>query len=130
MWWMLHRRTASASSAPKSSEVVDQPVRRVVPEGTRIRVEVINTTTIRGLGRKATLYLRDAGFDVVRFTGEGPARDSTLVLDRTGHTDWAEMASSALGSARTEARPDTSRYVDLTVLLGADWRPPPKTLYP
>lgn len=129
VWWVMHR-PASPAATRVSEDVGDTPVRRVVPEGTRIRVEVLNTTTIRGLGRKATLYLRDAGFDVVRFAGEGPSRDTSVVIDRTNHPEWARLASEALGGAPIQTRPDSSRYVDITVLLGTSWRPPAKTLYP
>jgi hypothetical protein len=106
------------------------PVPRVVPAGTRIRIEVINTTTVRGQARRVTLYLRDAGFDVVKFAGEGPALDSTVVIDRTGHPEWAALASKALGGAPIESRPDSSRYVDLTVLVGRIVRTPPEAFYP
>lgn len=100
-------------------------------QGERIRVEVLNATTTRGLARRATFALRDAGFDVVRFgTDDGGPRDSTLVLDRSGRREWAERVARALGGARVEARPDSSRYLDVTVLLGADWRPPAKPFYP
>lgn len=103
---------------------------RVVPEGTRIRVEVLNASEVRGLARRATQVLRDAGFDVVRYTGDATRRDSTLVIDRTGHPEWARWASRALGGAATEVRPDSGRYVDLTVLLGARWQPPPQPFNP
>ena len=128
-WWALNRRPA-ATTTSRTSDFTETTIRRVVPEGTRIRVEVINTTMQRGLGRRATFYLRDAGFDVVRFAGEGPARDSSLVIDRTDHPEWARLASQAMGGARIESRPDSSRYVDITVLLGSSWRTPPKTFYP
>ena len=105
-------------------------VKRVVPAGTRIRVEVLNTTDTKGEARRVTLYLRDAGFDVVRFAGEGPARDSTLVLDRSGHAEWAKLVSEALGGAAVEARPDTSRYVDITVLVGRVVRTPTEAFHP
>src|SRR5258708_13617568 len=55
------------------------------PAGVRIRVQVVNTTRTRGLGRRATQLLRDRGFDVVEVGTAGPARDTTLVLDRSGH---------------------------------------------
>lgn len=105
---------------------------RVVPDSVRIKVEVLNATTTRGLGRLATAWLRDKGFDVVG-TGTAPTAersDSTLVLDRSGHADWARLAAEAMGGARVEARPDSLRYVDLTVLIGRSWRPPPQSLYP
>lgn len=100
------------------------------PEGTRIRVEVLNTTKVRGLARRATMHLRDRGFDVVGMGTTQPARDSTLVLDRSNHPEWARLVAQALGAARVESRPDTSRYLDVTVLLGDAWRPPPEPFYP
>lgn len=102
----------------------------LVPDGVRIKVEVLNAAGERGLARRATFALRDAGFDVVRFGTDPAPRDSTLVLSRSGHDDWARLVARALGGARVEARPDTSRYLDVTVLLGADWRPPTKPFHP
>ncbi len=100
------------------------------PPRDRVRVEVLNATTTRGLARRATLFLRDAGFDVVRFTNDTVTRDSTLVLDRSGHPDRARQVAKALGGARVESRPDSARFLDVTVLLGADWAPPAKPFYP
>jgi hypothetical protein len=101
------------------------------PAGTRIRVQVVNTTKTRGLARRATRLLRDRGFDVVELGTGGPMRDTTLVLDRSGHPAWASAVAKVLGpGARSEARPDTSRYLDVTVLVGSSWRPPAQPLYP
>lgn len=99
-------------------------------EGTRIRVEVLNATTVRGLARRATMYLRDRGFDVLEIGTTSEQRDSTLVLDRSGHPEWAKSVADALGGARVEPRPDSSRYLDVTVLLGRSWRAPAKPFYP
>jgi hypothetical protein len=104
--------------------------RRMVPEGTRIRVEVLNATTTRGLARRATLYLRDRGFDVVAIGTATEQRDSTLVIDRAGNAEWARLVSRALGDAPVEIRPDSSGYLDVTVLIGASWRPPAQPFYP
>ncbi len=115
------------------SEAAEQakPVRRVVPEVTRIRVEVLNGTGERGLARRGTTAMRDAGFDVVATGNWTGTIDSSLVLVRTGNDAWAALAVRALGGeARTEARPDTSRYVDLTIVLGRRWRPPAQPLDP
>jgi hypothetical protein len=102
----------------------------VVPDGVRIKVEVLNATSVRGLARRATFALRDAGFDVVSYGNDAELRDSTLVLVRSGKTDWAERLARVLGGARVESRPDSSRYLDITVLLGSDWRPPTKPFNP
>jgi hypothetical protein len=100
----------------------------------RIRVEVVNTTKVRGLAHRATRYLRDQGYDVVSARTVVAPRDTTLVLDRTNHPEWAARIARALGTAgapvRAESRPDSSRYVDVTVLLGAVWRPPPQAFNP
>lgn len=101
------------------------------PAGVRIKVEVVNTTKVRGLGRRATQLLRDRGFDVVDVETGGPLRDTTLVLDRSGHAAWASTIARILGAgARAESRPDSSRYLDITVLLGSAWRPPSEPLNP
>ena len=75
------------------------------------------------MAREATRRLRDLGYDVVE-TGNDATRDSTIVLDRSNHLEWAELVARALGGAPAESRPDSSRYLDVTVLLGRTWRPP------
>jgi hypothetical protein len=100
------------------------------PAGRRIRVKVLNATPTRGLARRATMLLRDRGFDVVEIGTAGEQLDSSLVLDRSGHPDWAQRVADALGGARVETRPDSSRYLDVTVLLGRTWRPPAEPFYP
>lgn len=96
----------------------------------RIKVEVLNATDVRGLARRATLHLRDRGFDVL-YTGTSATRlDSTLVLDRAGNLERARRVADALGGARVESRPDSSRYLDVTVMLGRSWRAPSEPFYP
>ena len=99
------------------------------PKATRIKVEVLNGTRTRGLARRATRFLRDRGFDVVASGTAAEQRDSTLVLDRSAHPEWAYLVGRAM-KAKVASQPDTSRYLDVTVILGADWRPPPEPFYP
>lgn len=100
------------------------------PEGVRIKVQVLNATRTRGLARRATMHLRDRGFDVVDIGTDANTRDSVLVLDRSGHPEWAKLVARALGGGQVLSRPDTSRYLDVTVLLGGSWRPPAEPFYP
>lgn len=114
----------------RAPQAVRQRVDAEAPPGLRIRVEVLNATRVRGLARRATMHLRDRGFDVVNVGTAREARDSTLVLDRSGHAEWAALVARALGGARVDQAPDSSRYLDVTVLVGATWRPPAEPFYP
>jgi hypothetical protein len=100
------------------------------PSTPRVRVQVLNATRTRGLGRRAMLYLRDQGFDVVEVGTTTPTRDTTLVLDRSRHPEWARNVASSMGAAHVETRIDSSRYLDVTVLIGSSWRPPAQPFYP
>jgi LytR cell envelope-related transcriptional attenuator len=100
------------------------------PDGVRVTVEVLNATPHRGLGRRAMLYLRDQGFDVVSLGTVPEARDTTLVVGRGTHVAWARLVAGALGAARVEPRADSSRDVDVSVYLGSTWRPPAQPFYP
>ena len=77
----------------------DSPIGRVVPDTTRITVEVLNATDTRGLARQAMFALRDAGFDVVFHGNTAERRDSTEILDRSGHASWAALAAKAMRGA-------------------------------
>jgi hypothetical protein len=125
--FFLSVRVGSPSSEATPASAAPADAR--APSGVRIKVEVLNVTATKGLARRATLFLRDRGFDVVGTGTARPERDSTLVLDRSGHPEWARLVAKAL-NARMESRPDSSRYLDVTVLLGGNWRPPPLPFYP
>ena len=132
-WWRAARAPAGlrAGSAPAVGAArISVPEAHRAPDGVRIRVQVLNATQTRGLARRATFMLRDRGFDVVE-TGTAPvARDSTLVVHRGGDPEWAARVARAMGGARVETRPDSSRYLDVSVLIGATWRPPAEPFYP
>jgi hypothetical protein len=97
-----------------------------LPGSDGIVVEVLNGSGRRGLARSATRALRQAGFDVVYF---GTVTDSiaiTQVLARRGDSLAAAKVARVLGAGQARVRPDTLLRVDVTVLLGADYRPPPE----
>ena len=123
---VIHARRAPEPLKRMSRSVSD--VR--APDGVRIRVQVLNTTKSRGLARRATRLLRDRGFDVVEIGTVGPTIDTTVVLDLSNHPEWAESVAKIMAPARTRVRRDSSRYLDVTVLVGSTWRPPTEPLYP
>ena len=88
----------------------------------RLRVEVLNAAGIPGLARDATGRLRDAGFDVVYYgNARSFAPESSLVLDRVGRPDDAREVARALDIPRVLSRPDTTLFLEVTVVLGRDW---------
>ena len=116
------RRPAAAPPPP--------PTQVRAPDSARVRVQVLNGTKVRGLARRATMLLRDRGFDVVETGTINDARDTTLVLDVSGHPDWANRVAKLFPPSRVQARADSSRYLDVVVVLGASWRPPAQPFYP
>ena len=124
---VLHSRGAPAPLLAS----VTAATRSALPTGVRIRVQVLNTTKTRGLARRATQLLRDRGFDVVEMGTVGPhdghhARARPVGTSRVG---GRRREGHGAGAHRARAR-DSSRYLDVTVLVGSSWRPPAEPLYP
>lgn len=97
----------------------------------RVRVEVLNAAGRAGLAREATRRLRARGFDVVYFgNAEEFGRDSSVVLDRVGDLRTARSVAGALGIRSVASEPDSSRLLDVTVILGLDWPPSERSTAP
>lgn len=93
---------------------------RAVPE--RVRVEVLNAAGVPGLARTATERLRDHGFDVVFYgNARGFGRDTSMVLDRVGEGQHPHEIARVLEIGRVISRPDTTLYLEATVVIGRDW---------
>lgn len=102
---------------------VEAPAPRAAAE--RVRVEVLNGSGKSGLARGATDLLREDGFDVVYFgNAKESGLDSSLVLDRVGRVDMARAVADALGIRSVTSAPDSNLYLDVTVVLGAEWSRP------
>lgn len=97
------------------------------PPGERIRVEVLNGGGRTGMARRATRFLRGAGYDVVGY-GNHTSQDNreSVVLDRVGRPDLARSVADAMGIPRVRTEPDSNLYLDVTVILGRAWDPPPE----
>ncbi len=91
-------------------------------EGPAITVEVLNASGRPGEARVGTRLLRHAGIDVVYFGNAAESGlDSTRIIVRRGTTQAAERVRAALGQGRIEVDLDSSRLLDVSVLLGADF---------
>jgi hypothetical protein len=128
-WWRSRAAVVQPSASGTMAAIDDSLARS--PQGSRVRVRVLNASGNRGYARLATLELRDRGFDVVEYdTDRSKPRGSTLIVMHTGHDDWAERLRRAFGRGSIESRPDSLRYVDLTVFVGRDWKPATEALRP
>jgi hypothetical protein len=93
-----------------------------VPDRDAIRVEVLNASGVSGLARRGTERLRSQGFDVVYYgNASGASPDSSVVIDRAGNLAAADSVAGALGLQRVRVEPDSTLYLDVTVVLGRDW---------
>lgn len=116
------------ASLGQSSAKIDTTIGHA-PAGVRIQVEVLNASGSRGAARRATQLLRARGYDVVSMGNSRTTQAPTLVLDRSNHPEWAALIAKAI-DAKSVSRPDTSRYLDATVVLGTSWTPPPMAFHP
>jgi hypothetical protein len=103
----------------------EAPARAIPGDRTpAITVEVLNASGRIGDARTGTRLLRQAGIDVVYF-GNAPAPenglDSTRILVRRGDARVGQRVRAVLGTGKIEIQLDSSRLLDVSVLLGADF---------
>lgn len=89
----------------------------------RLTVEVLNGTTRVGLARLGTRMLRRQGLDVVTLGNADSVPQLTQIIVRRHGIRTAGDVLQALGVGKTRVEIDTLRRVDITVVLGTDFRP-------
>jgi hypothetical protein len=89
----------------------------------RVMIEVLNGTRRQGVARTATRMLRGRGLDVVFLGNADTAEALTRVIVRRGDPDRAQYVVDVLGAGKIVVEPDTFRRVDVSVILGEDFRP-------
>src|SRR5262249_29213740 len=96
-----------------------------VPGGDRTpQVEVLNASGRQGLARVGTRVLRRGGIDVLFFGNADTTADSTKLLVRRGSVESGNEVKKVLGTGKVIPAPDSTRRVDVTVILGVDWKAP------
>jgi hypothetical protein len=86
-------------------------------------VEVLNGTRRTGAARTATRMLRRQGLDVVFLGNADSLATLTRVIVRRGDPSRARYVAQTLGAGKVEVETDTLRRVDVSVILGEDFRP-------
>ncbi len=89
----------------------------------RLMVEVLNGTRRQGAARTATRMLRSHGVDVVFLGNADSASSLTQVIVRRGDPGRARTVAAVLRTGRILVETDTLRRVDVSVILGEDFRP-------
>ncbi|MEA2714172.1 MAG: LytR cell envelope-related transcriptional attenuator [Gemmatimonadales bacterium] len=67
--------------------------------------------------------LRRQGLDVVFLGNADSLADSTRIIVRRGDPNKAHYVAQALGAGKVMVETDTFRRVDVSVILGDDFRP-------
>ena len=97
--------------------------------GSAITVEVLNANGRSGDARVGTRLLRRHGIDVVFFgNADAGTLDSTRIIVRRGSAKVGEQVRAALGLGKVEIDLDSSKLLDVSVLLGTDFVPPRSSL--
>jgi hypothetical protein len=95
----------------------------IPPVQGRLIVEVLNGTRRQGAARSATRMLRSHGVDVVFLGNADSAEGMTRVIVRRGDPERARTVRGVLRTGKIVVESDTFRRVDVSVILGEDFRP-------
>lgn len=83
---------------------------------------MLNGTARSRLARLGARVLREQGIDVVS-TGNSDSQATTRIVTRRGTREAAEAVRRALGVGIVDSIPDPNLRLDVTVILGDDFRP-------
>lgn len=129
--WIATGMTMGGAGAGDASAPIPTDSLAQAPAGVRIRVHITNASGVRGLARQATTHLRARGFDVVGIdTERRAAAMATEVAVHAGPPEHGHRVRRALGVGGLVVRPDSTRYVEVRVRLGRDWKPSSQALRP
>ena len=95
----------------------------IPPVHGRLVVEVLNGTRRQGVARTATRMLRSHGVDVVFLGNADSTEVLTRIIVRRGDPGRARTVAGVLRTGNIVVETDTFRRVDVSVILGDDFRP-------
>lgn len=90
----------------------------------RTVLEILNGVGLPGLAEDFSDYLRNEGFDVLRFTNaQRYDYPRTIVINRGKDLQKAQLVAQSLGLAPSDVEniPDPEVQLDVTIVLGADY---------
>lgn len=112
----------SRGTGAPSSAVDPEGLAWAVPGTAQITAEVLNGSGRSRLARLGARMLREQGIDVVS-TGNADSQATTRIVFRRGTRESADAVRRALGVGIVDSIPDPDLRIDVTVILGDDFRP-------
>lgn len=93
-------------------------------EPQKIRVVVLNGTSIDGLASRTADFLRRNDCDILQIENATSSYKETVILDRDNRNlKKARRVRHLLGVGRIAYEPDPAHIVEVTVILGEDYKP-------
>jgi hypothetical protein len=110
--WDIWRASQKREAERKRSEVFPG-----------IRIEVLNAAGVPGLAKAVTWRLRDMGFDVVYYGNAKDTLGKTVVIERVDSSlANAKALAGAIGVKEITYEPDPDRLLEVTLLVGLDFK--------
>lgn len=131
--WKMNPETTQEIVAMMQASAADRGAMDALSTGAawrgRATVEVWNASDTPQSARSVMALLRRKGFDVVKIGDFSSRQAQTLIVDRSGDIRAAQAVAEALredGSGEVISRPEPSLHVDVSVILGNDYKAPEK----
>jgi hypothetical protein len=114
-------KTSTAESQQTSREATKSA--ESGPSNQILQVEVLNGCGAPGVGSKFTEFLRSRGYDVVKTdNADNWNYPNTVVIDRRGDIHKAGVLAETLGAKKVIQQIETTRLLDLSVIIGKDFK--------
>ena len=115
-------RERKGAETPALPAAPDQPAKPVKPSGPRrLRVEVINASSVAGAGGRVADTLRAQGFEVVAVSNASTVYDHTVVVANTTDTAVVNSLSALPFSYALQVSKKEGAATDATVYVGRDY---------
>ena len=85
------------------------------------RVEVLNGTSVEGLGQRSADRLLASGYEVTRVADAGYMHDSSRIIDHVGWPTQAKRIAKLLNCGRVVRHGKPNEWADITVIVGRDY---------
>jgi len=125
-YWEVDRiRMREILDVVRNSQLINLPsvtVDKNIKLSRRITAEVWNASNKSNMARELTEYLRRRNVDVVRYGNYGVYKKYSQVISRTGDLKPAREVASIIGCRNIKTELDSSRMVDVNIVIGSDFK--------